>query len=168
MAYFSTGTWLAISVGATIAGAGVSAYSQYEAGQNAAAIARYNAQQQQAQNEYVLKATAAKSLAEREENQKVLASQEAAFAAAGVVVNEGSPLTVRAKQAALLERKALNTDYEGAIAYRTGQGQVNQDIMEGEAAKSAGNLGAVGTLLSGAGNAAGTYARISGGKGGVK
>lgn len=168
MAYFSTGTWLAISAVATVAGAGYSAYSQYEAGQNAAAIARYNAEQQKAQNDYVLKASAAKSLAERAENDKVLASQAAAFAAGGVVVNEGSPLTVRAKQAALLERRALNTDYEGTIAYRTGQGQVNQDIMEGEAAKTAGNLGAVGTLLSGAGSAASTYARISGSKGGVK
>lgn len=166
MAYFSTGTWLAISAVTAVAGAGYSAYSQYEAGQNAAAIARYNAQQQQAQNEYVLKATAAKSLAEREENEKVLASQEAAFAAGGVVVNEGSPLTVRAKQAALLERRALNTDYEGAIAYRTGQGQVTQDVMEGDAAKAAGNLNAVGTLLSGAGNAAGTYAQLGNRKGG--
>lgn len=166
MAYFATGTWLAISVGATFAGTAYSAYSSYEAGQNANAIARYNAQQQQAQNEYVLKATAAKSLAEREENQKVLAQQEAAFAAGGVVVNEGSPLTVRAKQAALLERLALNTDYEGGIAYRTGSGQVTQDLMEGEAAKQAGNLNAVGTLLAGAGNAAGTYAKLGASKGG--
>lgn len=168
MSFIGASGWLAVSAVATIAGAGYSAYSQYEAGQNAAAIARYNAQQQQAQNDYVLKASAAKSLAEREENQKVLASQEAAFAAGGVVVNEGSPLTVRAKQAALLERRALNTDYEGVIANRTGQGQVTQDIMEGESAKAAGNLGAVGTLLSGAGSAASTYARIGGSKGGVK
>lgn len=164
MAYFATGTWLAISVGATLAGSAYSAYSSYEAGQNAAAISRYNAQQQQAQNEYALKATAAKSLAEREENDKVLASQEASFAAAGVVINEGSPLTVRAKQAALLERKALNTDYEGAIAYREGAGRVTQDQMEGAAAKQAGNLNAVGTLLAGAGNAAGTYAKFGASK----
>lgn len=168
MAYFSTATWLAISAVAAIGGAGVSAYSSYEAGQNASAIARYNAQQQQAQNQYALEASAAKSLAEREENQKVLASQEAAFAAGGVVVNEGSPLTVRAKQAALLERRALNTDYEGAIAYRTGTGAVTQDLMEGAAAKQAGNLNAGATLLSGAGQAASTYAKLNGGKGGVK
>lgn len=149
-----------------VAGAGYSAYSSYEAGQNANAIARYNAQQQQAQNQYTLQATAAKSLAEREENQKVLAQQEAAFAASGVVTDTGSPLTVRAKQAALLERRALNTDYEGAIAYRVGAGQVTNDLMEGAAAKQAGNLNAVGTLLSGAGNAAGTYAKFGASKGG--
>lgn len=167
MSFFSTGTWLAISVGATVAGAGYSAYSSYEAGKNSAAIARYNAQQQQAQNQFQLQASAAKSLAERDENAKVLASQQAAFAAGGVVVNEGSPLTVRAKQAALLERRALNTDYEGAMAYRTGQNQVFQDQSEAKSAEYAGKSNAFATLLAGAGNAAVTYAKFGKSKGGT-
>jgi hypothetical protein len=164
MAYFSTGTWLAISAVTAVAGAGYGAYSQYEAGQNAAAMSRYNAQLQASQNQFQLEASAAKSLAERQENQRILKEQEAKFAAAGVVVNSGSPLTVEAKQAALLERRALNTDYAGALAYRTGTTQVVQDEATARAAKQAGNLNAAGTLLSGFSNAASkSYGPNSGG-----
>lgn len=157
MSYFASGAALV-----SLIGAGYSAYSTYEAGQQANSIAQYNAAQQRAQNQYTLEASAAKSLAERQENEKILASQRAAFAASGVVTNSGSPLTVETKQAALLERRAVNTDYEGTIAARYGQSQVVQDEMSGAAAKKAGNLGAVGTLLSGAGNAASTYAKLGG------
>lgn len=168
MSFFAAGTWAAIAAGGAAIGAGVSAYASYENGQQANAIAQYNANQQRAQNQFQLEASSAKSLAEREQNQKVLAAQDAAFAASGVVTNSGSPLIVKTKQAALLERKALNTDYEGAIASRFGQTEVVQDEMSGAAAKEAGNLGAVGTLLSGAGNAAGAYYKTGGGLGPTK
>lgn len=165
MAYFSTGTYFTVAAIAAVAGGGYSAYSSYEQGQNAAALARYNAQQTSAANQANLQASASKSLAEREQNEKILAQQQAAFAAAGVVTNSGSPLTVETKQAALLERRALNTDYEGAMAYRYGAGQVTQFNMEGDAAKQAGNLTAVGTLLSTAGNAANSYYKTGNGAG---
>lgn len=165
MSFFAAGTWAAIAAGGTLLGAGYSAYATYEQGQQMDAIAKYNAAQQRGQNQYTLEASAAKSLAEREENQKIMASQDAAFAASGVVTNSGSPLLVRAKQAALLERKALNTDYEGAIASRFGQSQVTQFEMSGDAAKQAGKLGAIGTLLNGASNAASAYYKTGSGLG---
>jgi len=157
MSFFAAGTWAGIAAGAALAGAGYSAYSTYEQGQNTAALERYNAQQQQAQNQYTLEQTAQKSLAERENAQKELAQQEGMFAASGVVVNTGSPLTVEARQAALLERKAVQTDYEGAIASRFGQSKVVQDEMTGQAAVQAGKLGAGATLLQGVSKAAGDY-----------
>lgn len=157
--------WAAGSAIVSLIGASYGAYSQYEAGQNAAAAQRYNAAQQQAANQAMLVQSAAKSLAQREENQRILAQQEAAFAAAGVVTNSGSPLSVETKQAALLERRALNTDYEGAIGYRYGAGKVVQDQMEGAAAKQAGDLGAAATLLSGVGNAANSYYKSGSGLG---
>lgn len=147
--------WTAI--GTSVAGAGFAAYSTYEAGQQSAAIARYNQQQQMAQSQATLQATAAKSLAERDQNQKILAQQQAAFAASGVVANTGSPLTVETKQAGLLERRALNTDYSGAIQSRFQQSAAIGDEMQGQAAKQAGDLGAAGTILQGAGNAASAY-----------
>lgn len=166
MSYFAAGTWVEIGIAALAAGgAGYSAYSSYEQGQNASALARYNANQTAAANQANLQASASKSLAERQQNEKILAQQQAAFAAAGVVTNSGSPLTVETKQAALLERRALNTDYEGAIAYRYGAGQVTQFNMQGDAAKQAGNLTAAGTLLSGAGNAASSYYKAGNGAG---
>lgn len=151
-----------------VVGAGVSGYSMYEQGQNAAALARYNAAQQQAQDQYQLTAAAAKSSAQRAQNAKILAQQEGEFAASGVVTNTGSPLTVESNQAKLLELRALDTDYEGAMAYHTGQTAVTQDEMTGQAAKQAGDLGAAGTILSGVGQAGGNYARAgdAGGGGG--
>lgn len=145
-----------------VIGASISAYSAYEQGQSQKALARYNAAQQDAQNQALLQQSAAKSLAEREQNQKILASQEAAYAASGVVTNSGSPLTVETKQAAYLERKALNTDYEGALANRYGQSQTRTDDFEATAASKAGTLNASATLLSGAGNAASSYYSMGG------
>lgn len=165
MAYFSTGTYITVAAIAAIAGSGYAAYSSYEQGQNAAALARYNASQTTAANQANLQASAAQSLAQRQQNEKILSQQQAAFAAAGVVTNSGSPLTVETKQAALLERRALNTDYEGAMAYRYGAGQVTQYEMSGAAAKRAGNLTAAGTLLSGVGNAASSYYKTGNGAG---
>jgi hypothetical protein len=155
-----------IAAGAAVAGAGVGAYSSYESGQQEAALARYNQAQQNAQNQYQLSATAAKSLAERDENKKILAQQTAAFAASGVVTDTGSPLTVQSQQASLLERRALNTDYEGDMAYFTGQSEVTQDEYTAQAATEAGNLGAAATLLRGAGSAAGAIYGTGGGGGG--
>ena len=119
MSYWATGAAITAAV-AAVAGAGYSAYASYEAGQQANKLAQYNAAQQQAENQATLQASAAKSLAERDQNEKILAQQTAMFAASGVVTNTGSPLTVETKQAALLERRALNTEYEGAIAARYG------------------------------------------------
>lgn len=158
MSYWVSGATAVIA----LAGASYSAYSSYEQGQSQAALARYNAAQQQAQNQALLQQNAAKSLAEREQNQKLLATQEAAYAASGVVTNSGSPLTVETKQAAYLERKALNTDYEGTLKYRYGQSQVTNDEFEATAATKAGSLNATSTLLSGAGNAASDYYRMGG------
>lgn len=149
---------------ATLLGAGYSAYSSYEAGQQANAIAQRNAQVQAAQNQANLQASAQKSLQERDQNEKILASQRAQFAAAGVVTNAGSPLTVETKQAALLERKALNTDYEGSIAYRYGSSEEINDQMQGTAAKESGDLNAASSILGGAGNAASTYYKLGPGK----
>lgn len=162
MAYFATGTWLAIGAASMVAGGAYSAYSSYEQGQNAQALARYNAQQQQGQNQYALQASAAKSLAERTQNEKILAQQEGAYAASGVVVNSGSPLLVKTKQAALLERKALLTDYQGAIDYRVGSGRVVADISEGNSAALAGKMNATATLLSTAGKVASAYGNYGG------
>lgn len=162
MSVFAAGTWAAIAVGVSVAGAGLSAYSSYEAGQNQASIARYNAANQAAQNQAMLQQSAAKSLAERDQNAKILASQEAGYAASGVVTNSGSPLTVETKQAAYLEKKALNTDYEGALSSRYGQSKVFGDNMEADAATSASKLNAGATILSGAGNAASNYYRMGG------
>lgn len=143
-----------VAAAAAVAGGGVAAYSSYESGQSQAALARYNAAQQQAQDQAMLEQTEAKSLAQRQEGDKILAQQQAAYAAQGVVVNTGSPLTVRSNQASLLEMRALDTEYGGELAYRSGQSEAYGDEMQASAAQQAGDLGAASNLLQGAGSAA--------------
>lgn len=154
----------AASAAVGVAGSIYSATAQYQAGQTGAAIANYNAAQQAQNNQYQLQASAAKSLSERDNNQKILKEQEGEFAASGVVTNSGSPLTVETKQAALLERKALNTDYEGEIGYYQGRNQMVQYHLDAESDVQSGDANAVGTVLSGAGKLGG--ALYSGGFGG--
>lgn len=158
MSYFAAGTWEAIAVVVAAAGAGYGAYASYEAGQNQAALARYTAAQQASENQFKLQESAAKALSDRQENQRILAEQANAFAANGAAIDTGSPLLIQAKQASLLERKALNTDYEGAIASRFGQSQVTQSEMSADAASSAGKRNATSTLLQGASNTFGSVA----------
>lgn len=153
MSYYAAGALIVAALGA-----GYSAYSSYQAGQNQAAMDRYTAAQQAAQNQFKLQESAAKSLSERQENQRILAEQANAFAANGAAIDTGSPLLIQAKQASLLERKALNTDYEGAIASRFGQSQVTQSEMSADAASSAGKRNATGTLLNGASKTFGSVA----------
>jgi hypothetical protein len=136
-------------------GTGVSAYSSYEQGQNAAAMDRYNAAQQAAQNQNQLQASAQKALAERQNNERAAAQSEALYAASGVVTNSGSPLTVQAKNASRREMKALDTDYEGAMADRYGQSQITSDNMQAAYSVQTADLTAAGTILQGAGKAAG-------------
>lgn len=158
MSYWFMGTAVVLSV----AGAGYSAYSSYEQGQNASRLAQYNAAQQRASDQANLQMGAARALAQREQNQKILSEQTALFAASGVVTNTGSPLEVELKQSALLEKKAVNMDYENALGSRYGESKAVGEEMQGAAAKQAGNLNATGTLLSGAGNAAGSYYKMAG------
>lgn len=154
MSFFAAGTWAAIAAGAAVAGAGYSAYSTYQVGKQQQAMGEWNAKQQEGQNQFDLAASAAKSLQERQENEKIMAAQEAAWAASGVVTNTGSPLLVKARQSALLERRALNTDYEAAVGSRVGAGKVAAYRFDGQMARKASRVQSTATLLSGAGNAA--------------
>ena len=156
MSGFAIGTAVVAAVGAGYAG-----YSSYQQGQNANKLAQFQAANERAANEANLKLSAVKSLAEREQNQKILATQEAMFAASGVVTNTGSPLSTEVRQAALLERRAVNTDYEGTMAARYGASQVISTQMQGDAAAKAGKMNAGATLLQGASNTAGTYYKMS-------
>lgn len=161
---------------AIVAGAAISAYGQKKAGDAAKAAGDYNAAV--ARNNAILSQRAAKDAEARGkvEAQKqqtltdaAIARSRAAFAAAGVDVNTGSPLDVQAdigaagKQDELAIRQNARREALGFYAQAndfTSRGQLAQ--FEGAAAQQAGNIGAAGTLLSSAGSVAGKWYQRTG------
>lgn len=125
------------------AGAAVSAFGSYKSGQAQASAGKYNAKlatQQAAQNEETV----------RNRLRKLLASQRALYAKAGVDLSSGSPVSVLAETAAEGERDALIVRYGG-------QAEAAQQKMYASSAKTAGIMGGIGTLLTGLGQAGGMY-----------
>lgn len=138
----------------SVVGTGVSAYNQYQAGKAQNRIA-----QQNANNEEIEAAAAERDARifannQRAQGEKLLARQRALYAKSGVVM-EGTPLLVQADTAAELEKEALEIERQGELTGYRRRAQARLDRMQGASAKRAGRYGAIGTILSGAGSAAG-------------
>ena len=93
----------------------------------------------------------------RRENRRVLASMRAAYGTSGLEM-AGSPLDVLEDTALEQELDAQRISYEGRVRGREGAIQMlglregaNLSRMEGRAAKTAGYIGAAGSLVSGVG-----------------
>lgn len=155
----------ALTIGSTLMGAA----GQIQQGQAANASAKYNAQV--SEMNATLSERRAKDAIERgavEEQRKrsevarIKGQQQAAMAANGVDLTFGSPLDTIVDTAVLGELDALtirtNThreayDYRVDAVNKRAGGELEK--MKGKAAKTAGYLGAAGTILTGAGKAYG-------------
>jgi hypothetical protein len=154
--------WLAIAAIASVFSAGVAAYSAYSQGQAQANMAEYNAliARQNAdlalQKEELQKIqTRITEKKQREQTQRLLATQRSLYGKAGVTF-EGTPLLVMSETAAEGEIDALAIRYAGSIEEANiiaEQSAYRQDArlarMRGSAAKLAGNIGAGTALLTG-------------------
>jgi hypothetical protein len=142
-----------IAIAATVAGAGVSAYSSYEAGKSQEALGKYN--QAVMNNEALARQADARAAAnaQRAQNEALKAKQRALYAKAGVVT-AGTPLLVQAEQAATLEMAALDIERTGNVEAGRMRAQGDLDRMQGKIARRGANMQAVGTILQGAGSAA--------------
>ena len=130
---------LPVLLGVSIAGTALSAVGQYRAGQAASAAHEYSAgiiERRSAQEEEL----------SRERLSKLMASQRALYAKAGVDISSGSPLLVLAETAAEGEKEAL------AIR-RGGKEEATLERYYGKQAKRAGKIGAFSTFLTGMGQA---------------
>lgn len=136
-ATFIAAHWAAISATAAVAGTAMSAYGQYRAGQA-----------EEAAYEYSAKVTERKAVQEeasaRERLRKLMSTQRALYAKAGVDLSSGSPLLVLSEQAAEAEKEALTIR-------RGGQEESALQKYYGTQAGSAGRIGAGATLLTGLG-----------------
>lgn len=157
---------------ASAAGTVSSVMAQQAQAQAAANAAEYQAQVAQNQNQ-VSQQQAKQTEAAGETVQEQIGQQtranigalKAAQAASGTDVNSGSNVDVRSSAAALGQLNEINarSNYSRqAYGYQLQgvgyQAQAGLDRAQGEAAKTAGNIGAFGSLASGASSVAKQYA----------
>ena len=161
-------------VGTTVAAGGVKAFGSWEGGQatkaamayqaqvaeNNALIARRNAQ-------WDIQAGDAAASAKGLQTRARVAGQAARQGAAGVSVNTGSAADVRAgtemlglSDALTIRSNAAKEAYGQEVAATSDIAQANLDRAEGDQAETAGDIGAAGSLLSGASTAGGQYAQF--------
>lgn len=171
---FTTGAAIA-SLAATAIGTGISAYGSYQQGQAASKAASYNAQiaennrtiaEQNA--EYATRAGIAKAEQESLAGRSALGKIKARQSASGVTVASSSSEDVveGAREANVLDvANVVQNAQLQAYGYKSQamnfEAGANLARIEGANARRAGTLGALGTLLSGAGSLGGQYTYYS-------
>jgi hypothetical protein len=159
----------------TAGGAATQAYGQYQAGQAANSAARFNAQQLE-QNARVADNRANDALFRggfevdkiRRQGADLQAEQRTGFAAGNVDLSTGTPVFAELDTANTVAGDVGMTKYNTqmeAYGFRTdawnARSQAKITRFEGKQAKRAGEIGAVGSLLSGAGQSATAYKTFS-------
>lgn len=92
---------------------------------------------------------------QRVQSQKQLGNIKASYGASGIVSSEGSALDVLQESAANAELDNLMIKHQGEMRARSTEAEGYFAGMRGASAKSRGQMGAVGALLSGGANVAG-------------
>lgn len=135
--------------------AGKAQAAQYE---SAARAQEYNAAVSRQRAEATQAVTGQREQAQRREAMLVMGKQRAAAAQAGFGLG-GSAADVERQSQVMAELDALNIRYEGALEAKGLLDQASLDTFQagasrsaGSAAKTAGYLGAAGSLLTGTGN----------------
>ena len=154
-------SFVVVGAVAVVAGTGLAAYGQYEAGQQAKATANYNAKL--AENEAKAKEQQAHVESQQMQKQKerLIASQRAGFAKGGAVITEGTPLLLMAEQAGEAELDILQNQRNRAMEATALKSEASLQKYQGKQAARAANIGAIGTVIGGVGGLAG---QLGGGK----
>lgn len=144
-------------------GAGMSAYGQIQAGNQADKLYQRNAQIAEIQAKDALARGRVEAKRARRQTEQVIGAQRTGFAAQGVDVNRGSALDIQADAAYLGELDALtirNNAAKEAWGYRT---QADDLRFQGAVAKQEGQFGAFKTIIGAGGSM--LMARYGGGLG---
>lgn len=139
---------MAVAAAASAAAAVKAGNDQKKLAEYNASIARSNAEATQASYNQQAANQAIKA-------KRMIASQEVALSATGVVASEGSPLAIMASTASNTELDKLTTLHNGQLAYIKGMNQANGLEYGGDLAQSAGYMKAGTSLLAGAASVAG-------------
>lgn len=143
--------WLSLAgMGLQALGTLTSATAQRDQGAAKMRIAQYNSQVQEQRAQQIEEEAEARAAIQGRANVRALGSMKAAYAGAGVDVNEGTPLEVMSDAAAELELQKQMILYGGKVGAYNARVQGNIDLMMGSYAAAAGETGANATLLTGA------------------
>jgi hypothetical protein len=152
-----------IALVTTAAGGVMSAYGQYESGKYQEKVAKNNAIIQQRMAKDALKRGQTAEDRHRDKVAQFKSQQAAKMGAAGIDLGVGSATDLLADTAMMGELDAL-TIRSNAQREAYGHGvQAQNYLSQGELARSQGTYGAIGTLLTTAGSAAGAWGKMGGG-----
>lgn len=157
--------WAIVGLAVSLLGTAASAYSSYQQGKDAAAMASLNAkiaadnaslEAQKLQTQKTLNKVAEQRL--RKEGEKLKSAQRVAYSKSGVDPGSGSPLLTIKETASDIEMDAQTLRLAGSmeeanIVAQRSQYKIDEKmaLMRGSQAKTAGTIGAGSSLLSGIG-----------------
>lgn len=133
-------------------------YGQRQQAATAAAVGDYNARVSEADAAQVDMEARENLSRKRKANQSFLSRQRASYVASGVVGDVGTPLEVQAETAGLLELEALDADRVAKNQSARLRSGAVFERASGQAQKSAYNMAAGTSLLTGVGDIAGRTA----------
>lgn len=150
MAFVAAAPVAYATLAATVAAAGVAAYSAEKQAHYQRAVADNNAKIASANATLALQKGQTEEQAKRTATAQMISKERAMVGAAGVDVNTGSPLKVQSDTAELGELDALTIRSNAARSAWNARNQQMGFESEGAQASSAGNLEAFSSLLGGA------------------
>lgn len=149
-----------IGLGVSAVGTGVSALGQYRQGQAAKAAGEYNARVSEANAAAIEQKTVYEEQQSRDRLKRLMGTQRALYAKAGVDISSKSPLLVLADTAAEGEKEARMIKYGGDVEATQQKNQARLQRLYGSSAYSSGLIGAGSTFFSGMGQAGLGYANL--------
>ena len=141
-------------MGLMAGGTALDAFGKYQAGQQQEAASEYNAALMEQQATLSRQAMETETEMMVDEKRRMMATQEAVAAKSGAAIGTGTPLLVLAEQAGTMERNILEQRRNRMIETQGLRSQAQMLRFEGKQAAKAGKLGALGSLLGGAGQMA--------------
>jgi hypothetical protein len=149
-------TWEGIAIASlaiAAVGAGTTAYSSVAAGENAKETQDFNAEMQRRGALDAEQRGALEAADKRQQTRQLIARQHAAQAANGFNTSTGTPLDIMSETAGMGELDALRIQNNAARQASGLRANANLDVSKGNAALSAGQFGAAGTILTTTSNA---------------
>lgn len=139
---------------AAVAGLGISIYGQIKESEDRAAAMEMDAQLRQSQAEEIRRRQQINERIILREAQELQSQQMAAFAAAGVDIGTGAPLMVAEQTMARARERIMLERYEAVFTAEQVRKGAKIQLGLADSARTAGQLGAYGTLLTGVGKTA--------------
>jgi len=143
-----------MATAAIVAGTVLTAGSMYQSGETNEAIAKHNAVLGEFRAQDSERRGKVLAQQQRKEFEQIKGSNRVAFATQNIALDTGTPALLEAETDMLAELAVNTTQTNAALEAWGLRASAQQSVLEGKLASQAGALGAAGTLLSGAGQAA--------------